>query len=109
MEFVNFNDWQKLDIRLGEILEVKDHPSASKLYIFKVNIGDKEISLVAGLKEHYAPAELLGKKVVVFVNLEPKEILGVKSEGMILAAEDTKHNISLLTVNDYCESGAKIR
>ena len=109
MESIKFTDWQKLDIRLGEILEVKDHPSASKLYIFKVNIGDKEINLVAGLKEHYAPAELIGKKIVVFVNLEPKEIKGIKSEGMVLAAQDSKHNISLLTINDYCESGAKIQ
>lgn len=109
MEIVKFNDWQKLDLRLGEILEVKDHPSASKLYLFKVNVGDKEINLVAGLKEHYTPAELIGKKIVVFVNLEPKDIKGIKSEGMVLAAEDSKHNISLLTVNDYCESGAKIQ
>lgn len=109
METIKFTDWQRLDIRLGEILEVNDHPSASKLYIFKVDIGDKEINLVAGLKEHYAPVELKGKKIVVFVNLEPKIIQGIKSEGMVLAAEDSKHNISLLTVNDYCESGANVR
>lgn len=109
MEIIKFSDWQKLDIRLGEILEIKNHPNASKLYIFKVNIGDKEINLVAGLKEHYTPAELIGKKVAVFVNLEPKEIKGIISEGMVLAAEDDKHNISLLTVNDYCDNGARIK
>lgn len=86
MVTIPFKDWQKLDFRVGKILDVKDHPNADKLYLLEVDIGGEKRNLVAGLKENYKPEDLKGKLCVVFTNLEPATIRGIKSEGMILAA-----------------------
>ena len=83
---IPFNDWKKMDLRIGKILEVNDHPNADKLLVFKVDIGNEVRNIVAGIKKYYTKKELLNKKIVVFVNLEQKELRGIKSEGMILAA-----------------------
>ena len=83
---IPFNDWKKMDLRIGKILEVNDHPNADKLLVMKVDIGNETRTIVAGIKEYYTKKELKGKGVVVFVNLEQKELRGIKSEGMILAA-----------------------
>lgn len=107
-ETIPFKEWQKLELVVGQIKEVKDHPKADKLYLIKVDIGEKTITLVAGLKEFYTPKDLKNKKVIVFKNLEPAIIRGEKSEGMVLAAEkDGK--VSLLAVDKDTELGAKVR
>lgn len=104
---VEFEDWKKLDLRIGQIKEVKDHPNAEKLLILKVDVGGEEKQLVAGLKQHYKAKELIGKKVVVFTNLKPVTLRGTESQGMILAAVDGQ-DISLLTVDKDIKKGAKI-
>jgi methionyl-tRNA synthetase len=89
--------FSKLDLRVAEILEVKDHPNADKLYLINIDIGALgKRELVAGLKKHYQPDELIGKKIIIVSNLEPATIRGVKSAGMLLAASDTKGIVSLL-------------
>ena len=108
MTEIKFSEWQKMDLRVGEILEVNDHPDADKLYVLKVDIGEKEIQLVAGIKNFYKKDELKGKKIVVFTNLEPAVLRGVKSEGMLLAA-DKDGRVTLLVPEKNIESGAKIR
>jgi len=105
---IKFDDWQKFDFRIGEILEVYDHPNAEKLFVIRVDIGEKLINLVAGLKNYYGKEDLVGKKVVVFTNLEQKTLRGIKSEGMVLAAEKN-NNVVLLTVDKNIENGANIR
>ena len=105
---LTFNEWQKLDIRIGRIKEIKDHPEADKLYILKIDIG-KEIQLVAGLKQHYKKEELLNKKIVVLTNLEPKKLRGVESQGMLLAADNGKGIISILIPDKDIEIGSVIR
>ncbi len=89
--------FEDLDLRIGKIKSVKNHPNADKLFILAVNLGEVErgLQLVAGLKGHYKENELIGKKVVVFRNLKPAVLRGIESFGMILAAED-KETISLL-------------
>ena len=109
METIKFTDWQKLDLRVGEILEVNDHPNADKLYIIKIDVGDKKINLVAGLKSYYDKKQLVGKKVIVFTNLEQKILRGIKSEGMVLAANDENGNVVLLTIDRNIKNGSKIR
>lgn len=93
-EIVDFLCWQKLDLRVGRILEVEDVKGADKLYKLTVDIGNEigKRILVAGLKEYYSKKELNGKKCIVFINLEPKILKGIESQGMILAAvsEDEK-------------------
>jgi methionyl-tRNA synthetase len=107
MEKIKFKDWQKLDFRVAEILDVEDHPNADKLYILKVKIGKEERTIVAGIKQHYGKEELKGKKIVVFTNLEPVVLRGEKSEGMLLAATKGE-KVVLLTVDKDIESGSKI-
>lgn len=106
---VTFSDFEKLNLRVGKIKEVKEHPEASKLYILKVDLGTLgERTLVAGIKEFYSKEELMGKNIVVLENLEPREIKGVKSEGMLLAADENGKPI-LLTLDQEAKSGSKVR
>ncbi len=110
MDKIKFSDWQKLDLRIGKIKGVKDHPNAEKLYILLVDIGpiEQNIQLVAGLKQHYKKEELMNKKVIVFRNLEPAVIRGEESAGMILAAvKDNK--VVLITPDKDIDLGARIQ
>jgi methionyl-tRNA synthetase len=98
---VEEDPFAKLDLRVAEIIEVKDHPNADKLYLAHIDIGDKgKRVIVAGLKNHYDPEELTGKKIVVVTNLEPATIRGVKSTAMLLAATDSDGVVSLLHPQD---------
>ncbi|MBR9676081.1 methionine--tRNA ligase [Candidatus Woesearchaeota archaeon] len=88
-----------LDLRVAEIIDVKPHPDADKLYIEKISFGKgEEKQIVSGLKEYYKPKDLLGKKVVVVTNLLPTKLRGVLSEGMLLAADDKK-NVGVLVAD----------
>jgi len=111
LDEISFEQWKKMDLRIGEIIEVEDHPSADRLYVLKVNIGEEERTLVAGLKEHYDKDELVGKKIVVFINLKPVELRGVKSEGMVLAAveEGDEEKVILLSPEEEIANGARVR
>ena len=81
-------DFKKIELRVAEIKEVGSHPNADKLYVLKVDLGDKTKQIVAGIKGSYSPEGLLGKQVVLVDNLEPAIIRGVESQGMLLAAQD---------------------
>lgn len=107
-EKIAFSDWEKLDLRIGTILEVNNHPNADKLYVIKVDLGNEHKTLVAGLRKSYTAKQLTGKKVVVFTNLEPAMLRGVKSEGMILAAVDGE-TVKILTTDKEIGNGSKIR
>ncbi|MFH1332120.1 MAG: methionine--tRNA ligase, partial [archaeon] len=106
--FVEFNDWKKLDIRVGTIKKAEPHPNADKLVVLQVDIGEaKERQLVAGLKQYYKPEELVGKRVVIFANLKPANLRGVDSNGMILAAVNNK-DVVLLTTDKPINNCARI-
>lgn len=105
---ISFSDFQKMELVIGRIKEVEDHPNADKLYILKVSLGDEERNLVAGIKPYYSREELIGRQIVVIKNLEPATIRGVKSEGMLLAAQDSQ-GVSILIPDREVEDGAKIR
>ncbi len=110
MEMVGFSDWEKCRFVVGKILSVEDHPKADKLYIVEVDLGVEVRKLVAGLKKHYSKEELVGKNVIVFANLEPAVIRGVKSEGMLLASvNDDESSVVLLTPEKDIEVGSRIR
>jgi methionyl-tRNA synthetase len=104
---ITMKDFEKIEMKIGEILAVKDIPKADKLYELEVDIGGKQITLVAGIKQHYERTELLGKKIAVVTNLEPVTIRGVESQGMLLAAikED---KISLITVDKDIPVGSDV-
>ncbi len=103
----SFDDFRKLDLRVGEIISVESVPNADKLYVLQVDIGGKQVQLVAGLRPFYKEDEMKGKKIVVVANLEPAKIRGMDSEGMLLAASE-KENVSLLTVDRDIPVGSRI-
>ena len=110
MTKIPFSDFEKLDLRVGTILEVENHPKADKLYVLKVDIGEeKERTIVAGLKNHYKPDDLKGKQAIFVANLEPINLRGIESNGMILAASnEEKTNIFFLKPDKQISPGSKI-
>ena len=109
MEKISYDDFAKLDLRIGKIIKVEDHPSASRLLILTVNFGDEKRTIVAGLKEHYEKKELEGKKAVFITNLEPRTLKGVESNGMILAAStEDKSKVVILEPEKDLPEGSKI-
>ena len=85
---ISIDEFKKLDLRIGTITDIKDHPNADKLFVLQVDLGDEKRQLVAGLKGIYNAEDLKGKQIVVSCNLEQKELRGVKSEGMLLSSKD---------------------
>lgn len=109
-EHEKFKDWKKFDLRVGKIKAVKDHPKADKLYIILVDFGkaERDRQLVAGLKPYYKINDLIGKNVVVVCNLEPAMLRGIESNGMLLAAEDDKGKVVLVSTLKDIEAGSKV-
>ena len=106
---VTFNEWNKLDLRVGEILEIEDVSGADKLYKLKIDLGTETRTLVAGLKQYYTKEELEGKRCIVFCNLEPKKLKGIESKGMILAAVNDDHSeVKLIQPDGDIEIGSKV-
>ncbi|MGO1369884.1 MAG: methionine--tRNA ligase [Senegalia sp. (in: firmicutes)] len=105
--YISIDEFDKVDLKIAEIVKAEKHPDADKLLVFKLRVGEEERQIVSGIAEVYSPEELIGKKVVIVANLKPIKLRGVKSEGMILSAEKGKA-ISLLTTLDEIESGAKV-
>ena len=104
----SIQDFQKLELRVAEILEVSPHPSADRLYVLKIRVGEVQKQIVAGIRLHYQPAELVGKRIVVVNNLEPAVIRGVESNGMLLAASN-EEKLTLVVPERDIPSGAQVR
>ncbi len=102
---LSMKEFQKLDLRIGRVIAVEDHPNADKMYVIKVDLGKEQRQLVIGLKGIYSKEALQGKQVIVICNLEPKELRGVASEGMLLAADDG----TLLLPEKEVANGVKVR
>lgn len=85
---IKFEDFKKLDIKTAKVLKVEPHPNADKLYLVTITAGGPEKTIVAGIRPYYKPEELIGRSIVIVDNLEPIEIRGVVSAGMLLAAKD---------------------
>jgi methionyl-tRNA synthetase len=97
-----------LDLRIGEIEEIEDHPDAEKLYVMKVNFGNETRQLVAGLKSYYSKDEMQDRKIVVVMNLKPAKLRGIESRGMLLAAEDKSGVVSLLSPFSEEDVGTRV-
>lgn len=106
---VKYDDFAKLDLRVGNIMEAKAHPNADKLVVLQVRIGDEVRQIVAGIKGHYEPEKLVGKQIVVVTNLEPRKVRGETSNGMLLAASDGSGNLALLTPDKTIAAGSQVR
>ena len=108
MEPVSYEEFSKLELKVGKVLEVQPHPNADRLYLLKVDLGGEIRQLVAGLKNHYAPEQLAGRQVAVVANLAPAVIRGVESQGMLLAADDGA-TVAFLSPEKPVREGAKIK
>jgi methionyl-tRNA synthetase len=106
---ITIDDFAKVELKVGEVIESKPVEGANKLLVSKIKIGSEVRQIVSGIAKFYSPEEMVGKKVVVVTNLKPVKLRGVLSEGMILAASDSKDNLVLATVDKNIEDGAEVR
>ena len=110
VEYLDFETFMKVDVRVGKITKVEDHPNADRLYVVNIDDGSKDGRTVcAGLKEFYSVEELQGKTIAFIANLEPRPLRGVMSEGMLLAADDDAGTVALVTFDRDISPGSKIR
>ena len=105
---ITYDDFAKLQFQIGEIVKCEAVPKSKKLLFSQVKIGTKTRQIVSGIKAHYSPEEMVGKKVMVVTNLKPAKLAGVVSEGMILCAEDAEGNLSLMVPEKKMPAGAEI-
>ena len=107
-EEITFDDFEKLQFQVGEIIACEEVKKSRKLLCSQVKIGSQVKQIVSGIKGHYSAEEMVGKKVMVLVNLKPAKLAGILSEGMLLCAEDAEGNLALLTPEKPMPSGAEI-
>lgn len=105
---IGFEDFEKLQFQVGEIIACEAVPKSKKLLCSQVKVGSQVKQIVSGIKAHYSPEEMVGKKVMVLVNLKPAKLAGVLSEGMLLCAEDASGNLALMTPEKEMPAGAEI-
>ena len=105
---ITFEDFGKMQFQVGEIIACEEVKKSRKLLCSQVKIGSQVKQIVSGIKAHYKPEEMVGKKVMVLVNLKPAKLAGVLSEGMLLCAEDAEGNLALMTPEKEMPAGAEI-
>jgi len=105
---MTFEEFQQIDLRVADIIEAREHPSADRLYVLKIDVGGETRQIVAGIRSSYGVDELPGKKIVVVNNLEPAVIRGEESTGMLLAAGSEDGPV-LLVPEKNVPSGTKIK
>ena len=105
---ISYDDFMKMQFQVGEIIACEEVPKSKKLLCSQVKIGSQVKQIVSGIKAHYKPEEMVGKKVMVLVNLKPAKLAGVLSEGMLLCAEDAEGNLALMTPEKDMPAGAEI-
>jgi methionyl-tRNA synthetase len=106
---IEFDDFTKLDIRVGTVLECQKVPKADKLLQFKIDDGLETRTIVSGIAQHYKPEELVGKQVCFIANLAPRKLKGILSEGMILSAENFDGSLSVITTQREVKPGSEVK
>ena len=107
-EEISYEDFMKMQFQIGEVIACEAVPKSKKLLCSKVKIGSQVKQIVSGIRKDYSPEEMVGKKVMVLVNLKPAKLAGVLSEGMLLCAEDENGELSLMVPEKKMPSGAEI-
>ncbi len=105
---ITYEDFAKLDLRIAKVLEVERVEGSEKLLKIQVEVGDEKRQIIAGIGKAYDPEALIGKSIVIIANLEPRMLMGIESNGMLLAAGDVD-NLSILTIEKDIPSGTKIK
>ena len=105
---ITIEQFKQLELKVATVTQVQDHPNADRLFVVTLDVGGVTKQVVAGIRAHYQPTELVGKSVVIVDNLEPATIRGVESQGMILAAQGPER-LSVVTPDRLVPSGSAVR
>lgn len=97
---ISFDDFTKIKLRVGKVIEASEHPNADKLLVLKVDLGDEQRQICAGIKGHYTPEQLIGKNLILVANLASRRMRGLDSQGMLLAASTADHEQVILITTD---------
>jgi len=106
-EYITIDDFAKIKMRVGKVLEAEKVEKSDKLLKLKVSLGDEERTIVSGIAQYYKPQELIGKNVIVLANLKPRKIFGIESHGMLLAAKDGER-LTVITTGKDVEVGSPV-
>jgi methionyl-tRNA synthetase len=109
MTTLTIDAFKQIELRVGTILAASPHPGADRLLVLAVDLGGERRQLVAGIRAHYAPQDLVGKQVVVVANLAPATLRGVESQGMVLAASDGEGRLTLIGPQQPIAPGSSVR
>jgi methionine--tRNA ligase beta chain len=109
MATISIDQFRTIDLRVATITAAVPHPNADRLVVLTVDLGSEQRQLVAGIRAHYEPQDLLGKQIVVVANLEPATLRGVESQGMLLAASDSEARLALVTPEKPVSPGAQVK
>jgi methionyl-tRNA synthetase len=104
---ISIEDFRKVELKIATVKSAEPHPNADKLMVLQVDLGDEQRQIVAGIRNHYEPGELVGKQIVVVANLEPAKLRGLESQGMLLAASD-EARVIVLTPEKSVQPGARV-
>ena len=106
---ITYEDFSRMDIRVATILEAEKIPKTTKLMKLKVDTGLDQRTLVAGIAEHFEPSQVIGRKICILANLEPRKLKGIESNGMIMMAEDGSGTLFFVSTEDGCENGGTVK
>ncbi len=108
-ENIEFDDFGKMDIRVGTVIEAEKVAKTKKLLKLLIDTGIDQRTVVSGIAEYYKPEDLIGKQVSILVNLAPKKLRGIESQGMILCAENVDGSLSIVASDSEVKNGSEIR
>ncbi len=108
-DVITYDDFAKLELRVAKVVEARPHPNADKLVLLQVDVGDQQKQIVAGIRQHYTPEQLVGKLIVIVDNLAPVMLRGETSNGMLLAATSGEKVIVLTPDDPECVPGARVK
>jgi methionine--tRNA ligase beta chain len=104
---ITIDEFRNVELKIATIKSAEPHPNADKLMVLQIDLGDEQRQILAGIRNHYTPEELIGRQIVVVANLEPAKLRGLESQGMLLAASD-EGRIIILTPDKAVTAGAKV-
>ena len=105
---IQYDDFSKIELRVATVLECVTHPNADKLLVLQVDIGTEKRQICAGLRQHYAPEQLVGKQIIVVANLAARTMRGEVSQGMLLAATDASGRVIFVAPSESVTAGSKV-
>jgi len=108
MGTISIDDFRNLELRVATITAVSPHPNADRLLVLTIDLGSEQRQLVAGIRAHYQPEDLVGKQIIVVANLQPATLRGVQSQGMLLAASDDQGRLAIVTPEKPVANGASV-